>query len=128
MAFASDGLAGGRRFRRLNIVDDFTRECVAVEVDTSLTDNRVRVVLNRAAEMRGLPRSITVDNGPEFQSQVLDSWAYAADVRPSFIPGKPNENAHIESFNGKFRDERPNEHWLLDMAQAHRIIEAWRIA
>lgn len=128
MDFASDGLAGGRRFRCLNIVDDFTRECVAIEVDTSLTCNRVRTVLNRLAEMRGLPQSITVDNGPEFQSQVLDSWAYAANVQLSFIrPGKPNENAYIESFNGKFRDECLNEHWFLDMAQARRIIEAWRI-
>lgn len=128
MDFASDGLAGGRRFRCLNIVDDFTRECVAIEVDTSLTGNRVRTVLNRLAEMRGLPQSITVDNGPEFQSQVLDSWAYAANVQLSFIrPGKPNENAYIESFNGKFRDECLNEHWFLDMAQARRIIEAWRI-
>jgi putative transposase len=128
MDFASDGLAGGRRFRCLNIVDDFTRECVAIEVDTSLTGNRVRTVLNRLAEMRGLPQSITVDNGPEFQSQVLDSWAYAANVQLSFIrPGKPNENAYIESFNGKFRDECLNEHWFLDMAQARRIIEAWQI-
>ena len=128
MDFVSDGLADGRRLRCLNIVDDCTRECVAIEVDTSLTGSRVKAVLQRLAETRGLPRSITVDNGPEFAGQMLDSWAYEADVQLSFIrPGKPNENAYIESFNGKFRDECLNEHWFVTMTQARRIIEAWRI-
>ena len=80
------------------------------------------------AETRGLPQSITVDHGPEFEGQVLDTWAYGAKVQLSFIrPGKPNENAYIESFNGKFRDECLNEHWFLTMAHARRIIETWRI-
>ena len=88
----------------------------------------MKAVLQRLAETRGLPRSITVDNGPEFAGQMLDSWAYEANVQLSFIrPGKPNENAYIESFNGKFRDECLNEHWFVTMAQARRIIEAWRI-
>jgi putative transposase len=128
MDFVSDGLAAGRRFRCLTIVDDCTRESVAIEVDTSLTGTRVRTVLDRLAETRGLPQSITVDHGPEFEGQVLDTWAYGAKVQLSFIrPGKPNENAYIESFNGKFRDECLNEHWFLTMAHARRIIEAWRI-
>jgi putative transposase len=128
MDFVSDGLADGRRLRCLNIVDDCTRECVAIEVDTSITGARVKAVLQRLAETRGLPRSITVDNGPEFAGQMLDSWAYEANVQLSFIrPGKPNENAYIESFNGKFRDECLNEHWFVTMAQARRVIEAWRI-
>ena len=128
MDFVSDGLAGGRRFRCLTIVDDCTRECVAIEVDTSITGTRVQAVLNRLAETRGLPQSITVDHGPEFEGQVLDTWAYSAKVQLSFIrPGKPNENAYIESFNGKFRDECLNEHWFLTMAHARRIIETWRI-
>jgi len=85
-------------------------------------------VLQRLADTRGLPESITVDHGPEFEGQVLDTWAYQANVRLSFIrPGKPNENAYIESFNGKFRDECLNEHWFITMEQARRIIEAWRI-
>lgn len=75
MDFVSDGLADGRRIRCLNIVDDCTRECLAIEVDTSLTGSRVKAVLQRLADTRGLPRSITVDHGPEFKSQVLDSWA-----------------------------------------------------
>jgi putative transposase len=128
MDFVSDGLADGRRLRCLNIVDDCTRECVAIEVDTSITGSRVKAVLERLADTRGLPRSITVDHGPEFEGQVLDAWAYEHAVQLSFIrPGKPNENAYIESFNGKFRDECLNEHWFVTMAQARRIIEAWRI-
>jgi putative transposase len=128
MDFVSDGLADGRRIRCLAIVDDCTRECVALEVDTSITGTRVKAVLERLADTRGLPRSITVDHGPEFQGQVLDAWAYSTNVQLSFIrPGKPNENAYIESFNGKFRDECLNEHWFVTMAQARRSIESWRI-
>jgi putative transposase len=128
MDFVSDGLADGRRIRCLAIVDDCTRECVALEVDTSITGTRVKAVLERLADTRGLPRSITVDHGPEFEGQVLDAWAYGSNVQLSFIrPGKPNENAYIESFNGKFRDECLNEHWFITMAQARRAIESWRI-
>src|SRR4051812_20487915 len=106
MDFVADGLIGGRRLRCLTIVDDCTRECLAIEVDTSITGLRVQAVLERLADTRGLPQSITVDNGPEFDGQVLDKWAYRRAVQLSFIrPGKPNENAYIESFNGKFRDE-----------------------
>jgi putative transposase len=128
MDFVSDGLINGRRLRCLNIVDDCTRECLAIEVDTSLTGSRVKAVMERLADTRGLPKSITVDHGPEFEGQVLDTWAYQAGVQLSFIrPGKPNENAYIESFNGKFRDECLNEHWFITMAQARWIIEEWRI-
>ena len=128
MDFVSDGLADGRRLRCLTVVDDCTRECLALEVDTSITGTRVKAVMQRLAETRGLPRSITVDHGPEFEGQVLDAWAYAANVQLAFIrPGKPNENAYIESFNGKFRDECLNEHWFISMSHARRVIEAWRI-
>lgn len=88
MDFVSDGLADGRRLRCLAIVDDCTRECLALEVDTSLTGTRVVAVLERLADARGLPRSITVDHGPEFEGKVLDAWAYAKGVTLSFIrPG-----------------------------------------
>ena len=128
MDFVADGLIGGRRLRCLTIVDDCTRECLAIEVDTSITGIRVQAVLDRLADTRGLPKSITVDNGPEFDGQVLDKWSYRTGVRLSFIrPGRPNENAYIESFNGKFRDECLNEHWFLSMAHARSVIEAWRI-
>ena len=128
MDFVSDGLCDGRRLRCLAIVDDFSRECLVLEVDSSITGKRVVAVLERLADLRGLPLSITVDHGPEFEGQVLDAWAYQAGVRLSFIrPGKPVENAYIESFNGRFRDECLNEHWFLTMAHARRAIEAWRI-
>lgn len=128
MDFVADSLADGRRLRVLTIVDDCTRECLALEVDTSLTGSRVVSVLERLADTRGLPQSITVDHGPEFEGKVLDAWAYTHGVTLAFIrPGKPVENAYIESFNGKFRDECLNEHWFITMAQAREIIERWRI-
>jgi putative transposase len=127
MDFVSDGFVNGRRLRCLNIVDDFTKECLAIEVDTSLPGRRVVSVLERLAECRGLPQSVTVDNGPEFVSRALDEWAYRQKLRLQFIePGKPQQNAYIESFNGKFRDECLNEHWFLSMRHAREVIAAWR--
>ena len=127
MDFVSDGFVDGRRLRCLNIVDDFTRECLAIEVDTSLPGRRVVSVLERLAEFRGLPQSVTVDNGPEFISKALDEWAFRQGLRVSFIqPGKPRQNAYVESFNGKFRDECLNEHWFLSMRHARAVIEDWR--
>lgn len=128
MDFVADGLVDGRKLRCLTIVDDFSRECLALEVDTSINGRRVAAVLDRLGDLRGLPLSITVDHGPEFEGQVLDAWAYAKGVSLNFIrPGKPVENAYIESFNGRFRDECLNEHWFLTMAHARRVIESWRI-
>jgi putative transposase len=127
MDFVSDGFVDGRRLRCLNIVDDFTKQCLAIEVDTSLPGRRVVSVLERLAESRGLPASITVDNGPEFISKALDEWAYRQQLRLNFIQlGKPQQNAYIESFNGKFRDECLNEHWFLSMRHARHVIETWR--
>jgi len=128
MDFTVDRLADGRGFRTLNIVDDFTRECVAIEVDRSLPGLRVARVLDRLHATIGLPTTIVVDNGPEFAGRTLDAWAYARGVSLRFIrPGKPIENAYVESFNGKFRDECLNEHWFVSLADAMATIEAWRI-
>jgi putative transposase len=127
MDFVSDGLADGRRLRCLNVVDDFTKQCLVIEIDTSLPGTRVVNALERLAEQVGLPKSVTVDNGPEFAGKVLDEWAYSKHLRLSFIqPGKPQQNAYIESFNGKFRDECLNEHWFVSMRHARQVIEAWR--
>lgn len=127
MDFVSDSIFTGRRFRALTIVDDYTRECPAIEVDTSLGGRRVVNVLNRLAEIRGLPEVITIDNGPEFAGKALDEWAYRRGVKLSFIrPGKPIENAYIESFNGRFRDECLNTNWFISLKQARAIIEEWR--
>jgi putative transposase len=128
MDFVSDGLSNGRKLRCLTIVDDYSRECPAIEVDTSINGRRVAAVLERLADVRGLPLSITVDHGPEFEGRVLDEWAYRRGVTLNFIrPGKPVENAYVESFNGRFRDECLNEHWFLTMAHAREVIEKWRI-
>ena len=127
MDFVSDSLANGRRIRVLTVVDDFTRESLAMEVDTSLPSLRVTRVLDRLARERGLPEVITVDNGPEFAGRTLDAWAYARGVQLHFIdPGKPVQNAYIESFNGRLRDECLNEHWFTSLPAARGIIEAWR--
>lgn len=100
MDFMDDKLASGRTFRTLNIVDDCSRECLAIEVDTSISGARVNRVLDRIAETRPLPAVIVVDNGPEFTSKALDAWAYAHGVRLRFIrPGKPVDNAFVESFS-----------------------------
>ena len=101
MDFVSDGLGDGRKFRSLNIVDDYSRECVAAEVDTSMPGARVVRVLERWCERRGLPQVLVTDNGPEFAGQALDVWAYTRGVKLHFIePGKPVQNAFVESFNG----------------------------
>jgi putative transposase len=127
MDFMCDQLADGRSFRTLNIVDDFTRESLAIEVDASLCGQRVTRVLDRLIESRGVPQSIVMDNGPEFTSRALDAWAYQHKVALAFIaPGKPSQNGYAESFNGKFRDECLNQHWFMSLNDARRKIEVWR--
>jgi putative transposase len=128
MDFVTDSLVTGRRFRALAIVDDCSRECPAIEVDTSLGGRRVIGVLEKLADTRGLPEVITVDNGPEFASKALDEWAYRKGIKLSFIrPGKPIENAFAESFNGRLRDECLNTNWFLNLKHARDVIEEWRI-
>ena len=127
MDFVTDALTDGRVFRTLNIIDDFSRECVAIEVDTSMGGARVARVLARLAAQRGLPERIVMDNGPEFTSKALDTWSHAAGVKLHFIrPGKPTENAFVESFNGRFRDECLNENWFTNLLDARTKIEVWR--
>ena len=126
--FVSDTLAWGRRIRCLTILDCFPREAPAIEVDTSLPGARVVRVLDALAEQRGLPKAILMDNGPELTGQALDQWAYEHEVELRFIdPGKPVQNAFIESFNGRFRDECLNQHWFVSLPHARRIVEAWRL-
>ncbi len=127
MDFASDSLCTGRKFRVLIIVDDYTKESPAIEVDTSIPGTRVVTVLDRLAEMRGLPEVITVDNGPEFAGKAMDEWAYRRGVKLNFIrPGRPTENAYAESFIGRLRDECLNQNWFTTMNEARYIIEEWR--
>jgi putative transposase len=127
MDFITDSIITGRRFRALTIVDDYSRECPVIEVDTSITGKRVVSVLDRLGDIRGLPETITIDNGPEFAGKALDEWAYRRGVKLNFIrPGKPIENAYVESFNGRFRDECLNTNWFLSLKHARSVIEEWR--
>ena len=121
-----DTLASGRRFRILTLVDDFTRECLGLVVDTSLTGLRVARELDRIAELRGYPCMIVSDNGTELTSNAILGWQQARDVEWHYIaPGKPMQNGFIESFNGRLRDECLNEHLFADLKEArdHRRME-----
>ena len=127
MDFVHDELSNGRRFRCLTIVDNFSRECPAIEVDVSLTGHRVVRVLDRLALLRGLPEVVFVDNGTEFTSKAFDRWAYDNAVKIDYSRrGKPTDNAYIESFNGSLRMECLNLHWFTSIEDAQRKIEAWR--
>ncbi len=128
MDFLHDALASGRKLRTLSIEDAYTREMLAIEVDTSLPALRVVRVLERLRLERGLPERIVIDHGTEFTSKALDQWAYENKVTLHFItPGRPMENGYIESFHGKFREECLNEHWFLTLDDARETIENWRI-
>ena len=127
MDFVADALADGRRFRALTIVDNFSRESPAIEVGASMTGQQVVKILDRLARSGRCPRFITVDNGSEFISKALDQWAHWRGVQLDFIhPGKPVENAYIESFNGRFRSECLNAHWFHSIDEARLGIESWR--
>ncbi len=127
MDFVSDSMTNGQNLRVLVIVDDYTRECVAIEVDTSLSAMRVCRVLESAIGQRGRPESIVVDNGPEFRSRALASWSERAGAALRFIePGKPVQNAFCGSFNGRLRDECLNANWFFHLREARRRIRAWR--
>ena len=128
MDFMTDALADGRRFRLFNVVDDFSRECLASEPGRSLTGRHVVAVLDRLIRQRGAPEMILSDNGPEFCSRVVDAWAHLAGVQLRFIrPGKPVENAYVESFNGRCRDECLNEHLFVTIDEARTELERWRV-
>ncbi len=128
MDFMRDSLADGRAIKVLSVVDEYTRKCFRIEVDRSINGARVARVLNEISLTESLPEIIVIDNGPEFISKALDAWAYQRGVKLTFIrPGRPVENAYIESFNGRFRDECLNENWFLSLEHARGIIEKWRI-
>jgi putative transposase len=128
MDFVTDCVSSGKVIRMLTIVDDCTRECPAIEVDTSLGGLRVRRVLDRVASERGLPEAIVLDNGPEFRGRALAAWSEERGVRLEFIqPGKPVQNAYVESFNGRLRDECLNANWFTSLSDARRKVETWRL-
>lgn len=126
MDFVSD-MAGGRKVRMLPVLGCYSRESMAIEVDTSMGGMRVCRVLDQLIRQRGTPEQIMIDNGPEFTSAALDAWAHRHGVKLHFIePGKPSQNGYIESFNGKLRDECLNENWFINLPDCRQTIEAWR--
>lgn len=128
MDFLSDRLADGRRFRVLALVDHVSRVSPAIRVAGSISGAQVVEVLEAASRLYGLPDRISVDNGPEFASKALDAWAYRRGVQLIFSrPGKPTDNAAIEAFNSRFRDECLDQHWFASLEEARRLVEAWRI-
>jgi len=127
MDFMSDALYDGQKIKLLTLVDNFTRESLAIEVAWRLGGQGVVAVLMEVVEKKGLPQSIRIDNGPEFTSKVLDQWAYLNGVELDFIrPGKPTDNALIEAFNGRFREECLNESWFLSLEDAKEKVEQWQ--
>lgn len=129
MDFVSDALFDGRRLRALTVIDNFTRESLAIEVDQGIIGQRMAEVLDWITSSRGsLPEKIFLDNGPEFVSKALDLWAYEHGVTLDFSrPGKLTDNAMIESFNGRVRDECLNLNWFLSLEDAQAKIERWRL-
>jgi putative transposase len=127
MDFMSDELYNGQRIKPLTLVDNFTRESLAIEVDRHLGGQQVVEVLSRLGLARGCPEKIMLDNGPEFTSKLLDQWAYIHQVKLDFSrPGKPTDNALIEAFNGRLREECLNQNWFLSLEDARDKVESWR--
>lgn len=127
MDFVADNLFDGRKLRMLTVVDLYTRECLAIDVGLSLKGEDVVRVLSSIAIHRSVPQTIKADNGSEFISKTMDKRAYEQGVELDFSrPGKPTDNATVESFNGRLRQECLNEHWFLSLDDARAEIEAWR--
>jgi len=125
--FVFDTCADGRSLKCLTVIDEFTRECLAIDVAGGIRSGRVLEVLAHLVSVHGAPRHLRSDNGPEFVARAILRWLQAAQIETAFIdPGKPTQNAYIESFNGRFRDECLNEHLFTSLPHAQVIIEAWR--
>lgn len=127
MDFVADQLAGGQRIRILNVIDDYSRECIGQLVQASITGAQVAAFLNSLIERREGPKSITCDNGSEFTGKAMFEWQQQTGVRLSFIqPGKPTQNGFVESFNGKFRANCLNLYWFKCLEEARETIDIWR--
>ena len=127
MDFVFDRTADGRSVKSLTVVDDATHESVAIEPERAIGGQMLVRILERLAVTRGLPQAIRTDNGKEFCGRAMLTWAHERGVKLYLIePGKPNQNAYIESFNGRFRDECLNEHWFTSLQHAKEVIESWR--
>jgi putative transposase len=127
--FVHDAAVSGHSFRALSVLDVYTRECLALEVDSSLGSRRVTRVLDHLVEERGRPLALRCDNGPEFTSRQFLAWCIERGIEVIHIePGKPVQNAHVESFHGRLREECLNASWFQNLLDARRKIAAWRTA
>ena len=127
MDFVFDELANGRRVKTLTVVDDCSKEAVQIAVDTSIPALYVTRVLDQVKAERGLPKVIRTDNGPEFAGRTMQTWAASNGIELRFIqPGKPVQNAYIESFNSRFRDECLSQHWFASLSHMRSVIDNWR--
>ena len=127
MDFMFDRIASGRTLKILVITDDATHESVATVPEHTIGGNHLTRILDAICSQRGKPLVIRTDNGPEFTGEAMLTWAHRHGIALRLIePGKPNQNAYVESFNGRLRDECLNEHWFTSLAHARAIIEAWR--
>lgn len=128
MDFVSDSLADGRKLRAFTVIDTYSRECLTLHVDSSLPSSKMTAELDRVLARRGKPQMITCDNGTGFTSNHFDAWAYSRGIALDFIrPGRSVENGHIESFNGRLRDEWLNTCWFQSLGDAKQTSEAWRL-
>lgn len=127
-AFVSDALFNGKRFRALTVMDQFTRQCLAIHADQNIKGEGVVALMRQLSAAHGLPKRLQTDNGSEFISKAFDRWAYENGVTMAFSrPGRPTEDPFIEAFNGAFRDECLNIHWFLSLEDAREEIETWRV-
>ncbi len=127
MDFVFDRVASGRTIKCLVVVDDTTHEAIAIVPEHTIGGDHLTRILDSICAQRGIPAVIRTDNGPEFTGKAMLNWAHRKGVVLRLIePGKPNQNAYVESFNGRFRDECLNEHWFVSLAHARTVIEAWR--
>ena len=128
MDFMTDNLTTGKKLRVFNVVDVFSRECPVIEIGISMPSSKVIEILDNLALERGLPETLKVDNGPEYTSEAICKWADRKGIILEYIPpGRPMENGHIESFNGKFREECLNQNAFKNMSEAKKIVEEWRV-
>ena len=127
MDFVSDRTRSGRKIRVFTLIDEVTRECLALEVNSSISGQQVTRFLDKAILFYGKPKEILTDNGPEFTSNAMNAWAYEKHIDHIFIdPGRPMQNGYIESFNGKLRDECLNQNWFQNLFDARKIISDWQ--
>ncbi len=125
--FVFDEAVSGRKLKMLTLIDEYTRECLAIEVDTSITSLKVRQILEKVCRQRGFPKAIRSDNGSEFIGSAVNDWLQMNGISPIFIaPGKPWQNGKCESFNGKLRDECLSREWFGSLREARVVIETWR--